>query len=114
MSEPPKRVVPPPAPTISIFREEFAAVTPPLPLWPFRRKRAAVAAAGPLEHVVVVQQDETGAFIAEVPSLPGCHSWGETKEDALMSVKEAIRLYLEANGSPASRVVSVEKVFVEG
>lgn len=65
-----------------------------------------------MEYDVIIERDETGAFIADVPVLPGCHSWGETKEEALANVKEAIELYLEVKGGPASRIVSIEKVSV--
>jgi predicted RNase H-like HicB family nuclease len=65
-----------------------------------------------MEYDVVIEQDETGAFIADVPILPGCHSWGETKEEALANVKEAIELYLEVNDAPTSHVVAIEKVSV--
>jgi predicted RNase H-like HicB family nuclease len=45
---------------------------------------------------VIVYQDEDGVWIADVPSLPGCHSDGETREQAIENVKEAIALYLES------------------
>lgn len=65
-----------------------------------------------MDYDVVIEQDETGAFIADVPILPGCHSWGDTQAEALASVREAIELYLEVNGSPASHVVAIAKVSV--
>lgn len=61
---------------------------------------------------MVIEQDETGAFIADVPLLPGCHSFGDSKQEALDNVKEAIELYLEVKGMPASHVVAIEKVSV--
>ncbi len=45
---------------------------------------------------VLVEQDEDGIFVAEVPSLPGCLSDGRTREEALRNVQEAIALYLES------------------
>ncbi len=36
-----------------------------------------------------------GGYTVYVPSLPGCISEGETKEDAIKNIKEAIELYLE-------------------
>ncbi|MEW6566553.1 MAG: type II toxin-antitoxin system HicB family antitoxin [Chloroflexota bacterium] len=36
-----------------------------------------------------------GGFTAYVPSLPGCISEGDTQEEALANIQEAIRLYLE-------------------
>jgi predicted RNase H-like HicB family nuclease len=65
-----------------------------------------------MEYDVVLEQDETGAFIAEVPVLPGCHTWGETREQALANIKEAIALYLEVQDAPASQFIGVEKVSV--
>jgi predicted RNase H-like HicB family nuclease len=45
---------------------------------------------------VVLEPQEEGGFTASVPSLPGCISQGETREEALENIKEAIALYLEA------------------
>ena len=44
---------------------------------------------------VVLEPSEEGGFTVHVPSLPGCISEGESKEDALKNIKEAIELYLE-------------------
>ena len=49
-----------------------------------------------MEYSVVVHEAEEGGYWVEVPALPGCYSQGETLEDALENVKEAIDLYLEA------------------
>lgn len=61
----------------------------------------------------VIEKDETGAFIADVPVLSGCHTFGSTKQKALANIREAIELYLEARGAPKSQFVSIEKVNVE-
>ena len=39
--------------------------------------------------------EEKGGFSVFVPSLPGCMSQGETREEALDNIREAIDLYLE-------------------
>jgi predicted RNase H-like HicB family nuclease len=65
-----------------------------------------------MDFDVVIERDETGAYIADVPVLPGCHSFGATKEEALENVKEAIALYLDVEGHPTSRIVAIEKVSV--
>jgi predicted RNase H-like HicB family nuclease len=44
---------------------------------------------------VVLEPSEEGGFTVSVPSLPGCISEGETREEALRNVSEAIDLYLE-------------------
>ena len=44
---------------------------------------------------VVLEASEEGGYTIYVPSLPGCISEGETKEEALTNIREAIELYLE-------------------
>ncbi len=44
---------------------------------------------------VVLESSDEGGYTVYVPSLPGCISEGETVEDALTNVREAIELYLE-------------------
>ena len=43
----------------------------------------------------MLEKQEEGGYTVYVPSLPGCISQGETREDALANIKEAIELYLE-------------------
>lgn len=45
---------------------------------------------------VVLESSEDGGFTVYVPSLPGCISEGETREEALSNIREAIELYLES------------------
>jgi predicted RNase H-like HicB family nuclease len=45
---------------------------------------------------VVVHEAEEGGYWAEVPALPGCVSQGETMDDLLANVREAIEGYLSA------------------
>lgn len=49
-----------------------------------------------MKYRVLIEQDEEGVFIAQVPSLPGCISQGQTRAEATENVKEAISLYLES------------------
>lgn len=44
---------------------------------------------------VVLESSDEGGYTVYVPSLPGCISEGETVEDAVTNVREAIELYLE-------------------
>jgi predicted RNase H-like HicB family nuclease len=44
---------------------------------------------------VVLEPSEEGGFTAYVPSLPGCISEGDTREEALQNIREAVELYLE-------------------
>ncbi len=48
-----------------------------------------------LEYQVVFQEELEGGYSVWVPDLPGCASQGETVEEALANIKEAIQLYLE-------------------
>jgi predicted RNase H-like HicB family nuclease len=45
---------------------------------------------------VVIYPGETGFYVAECPSLPGCISQGKTKEEAIDNIKEAIEGYVLA------------------
>jgi predicted RNase H-like HicB family nuclease len=40
--------------------------------------------------VVTIEKDEDGWYIAECPSIPGCVSQGQTEEEALENIKDAI------------------------
>jgi predicted RNase H-like HicB family nuclease len=67
-----------------------------------------------MKYRVIIEQDEDGVYVAEVPSLPGCISQGETREEALTNIKEAIAAYLEsleAHNEPIPPPISEE--FVE-
>ena len=64
---------------------------------------------------VMIQRDEDGVYVAEVPALPGCVSQGTTRSEALNNVREAIALYLEslkAHGDPIPPPIDEEVVEV--
>jgi len=44
---------------------------------------------------VVLEPSDEGGYTVTVPALPGCISEGDTREDALKNIREAIELYLE-------------------
>ena len=44
---------------------------------------------------VLLEASDEGGYTVYVPALPGCISEGETTEDALTNIREAIELYLE-------------------
>jgi predicted RNase H-like HicB family nuclease len=44
---------------------------------------------------VILEPSDEGGYTAIVPALPGCISEGETQEEALANIQEAIELYLE-------------------
>ncbi|HEY4506190.1 MAG TPA: type II toxin-antitoxin system HicB family antitoxin [Candidatus Paceibacterota bacterium] len=45
---------------------------------------------------VVYEADPDGGFVAFAPNLPGCHSQGDTLEEAEENIKEAIEVYMES------------------
>ncbi len=47
------------------------------------------------QRQVIIEPDETGGYVVSCPSLPGCHSQGETIDEALENIREAIELYIE-------------------
>jgi predicted RNase H-like HicB family nuclease len=48
-----------------------------------------------MRFTVVLEQESDGGFVASVPALPGCHSQGDTRSEALANIREAIDLYIE-------------------
>ena len=48
-----------------------------------------------MKLTVVLEPSEEGGFTAIVPSLPGCFSEGNSRDEALSNIREAIELYLE-------------------
>jgi predicted RNase H-like HicB family nuclease len=52
---------------------------------------------------VILEREEEGGFHAFVPALRGCHTQGDTEEEALVNAQEAITIYIEslkAHGEP--------------
>lgn len=65
---------------------------------------------------VLIEPDEDGVFVAEVPSLPGCVSQGKNRDEALINVREAIELYLESlaeHDEPVPPPITEEIVEIE-
>lgn len=57
-----------------------------------------------MRQVIIIPDEEDGGYIAEVPSLPGYYSQGETVEETLANIREAIALHI------ADRVASGEEI----
>jgi len=45
---------------------------------------------------ILIEQDEDGVFVAECPTLPGCISQGNSREEVLANIQDAIKGYLES------------------
>ena len=48
-----------------------------------------------MELQAVFTKEKEGGYSVSIPSLPGCHSQGETFEEAQKNITEAVELYLE-------------------
>jgi len=59
---------------------------------------------------VILEPSEDGGFTVYVPALPGCISEGNTKEEALANIREAIELYLEPVEDDASFSPNAEEL----
>ena len=56
-----------------------------------------------MKSAITLEQDEDGFIVASCPVLPGCHSQGRTKEEAIANITEAIQGYiasLHKHGEP--------------
>ena len=50
------------------------------------------------EFYVVIEKDEDGFFVGEVPQLRGCYTQGKTLDELMVNIKEVIELCLEEEG----------------
>lgn len=66
------------------------------------------------EFTVVVEQDEEGYFVAEVPGLQGCHTQAKSLDQLMERVKEAISLCIEVQKKqlPKTHLIGVQRVEV--
>lgn len=67
-----------------------------------------------MRFAIVLEKDEAGYIVASCPALPGCHSQGHTKEEAIANITEAIHGYIESlrkHGEPIPKM-DVEEVEV--
>lgn len=65
-----------------------------------------------LAFEVVLHREKDGGYWVEVPRLKGCLSQGDSREDALKNVREAIELYLETLGDYKPREMKKNEVEV--
>ena len=63
---------------------------------------------------VFIEKDEDGIFVGSVPSLRGCHTQGETIEELLQNIREAIELCIEVeNDIPREEFAGVQQIPIE-
>jgi predicted RNase H-like HicB family nuclease len=65
------------------------------------------------EFYVIIERDEDGYYVGEVPQLRACYSQGRTLDELMANMREVIGLCLEEQGEEAlSEVVGIQKVAV--
>jgi predicted RNase H-like HicB family nuclease len=70
-----------------------------------------MANAIPREFYVIIERDEDGYYVGEVPQLQACYSQGETIDELMANIKEVIELCLEAKTEePIPEFVGIQKV----
>ncbi len=60
-----------------------------------------------MKFQVTIDRDEDGVWITECPAIPGCVSQGDTRQEAVANIQEAIRLCLEVRaerGMPSCNI----------
>jgi predicted RNase H-like HicB family nuclease len=63
-----------------------------------------------MQYTVLLHKAEEGGFWAEVPALSGCYSQGETFEEIVANIKEAISLHLESLKEEGTEIPTEEDV----
>lgn len=46
-------------------------------------------------YTVILEQEKDGGYVAFVPALPGCVTQGDTRDEVLRNIREAMELYIE-------------------
>jgi predicted RNase H-like HicB family nuclease len=59
---------------------------------------------------VILEPSDEGGFTAIVPSLPGCISEGDTRDEALINIREAIDLYLDPVDDDMAGILGAEQL----
>lgn len=67
-------------------------------------------------YTVILEREPDGGFVAIVPALPGCVTQGDTRDEAVANVREAIEVYIEdclAAGDPVPTEIGKEYIEVK-
>ena len=57
-----------------------------------------------IEYPIVLEQEEDGRYSVYAPDLPGCTSWGTSREVAIERIREAIELWIESAQADGANV----------
>ena len=66
------------------------------------------------EFTVIIERDEKGYYVSEVPELPGCHTQAKSLDKLMERTREAIQLCLEVTGKdqPSTHLVGIQKIAI--
>jgi predicted RNase H-like HicB family nuclease len=65
------------------------------------------------EFYVIIERDEDGYYVGEVPQLKACYSQGETIDELIVNIKEVIELCLETeNVEIIPEFVGIQKIAI--
>ncbi|MBH8560611.1 type II toxin-antitoxin system HicB family antitoxin [Nostoc sp. CENA67] len=64
------------------------------------------------EFYVIIERDEDGYYVGEVPQLQACYSQGETIDELIANIKEVIELCLEQNQEKIPEFVGIQRVVI--
>lgn len=64
------------------------------------------------EFYVVIEKDEDGIYVGEVPQLKSCYSQGETIDELMQNIREVIEMCLEEMEESATEFIGIQKVVV--
>ena len=69
-----------------------------------------------MRYTVILEKEPDGGYVVSVPALPGCVSEGDSREEAMANIREAIQLYVDdcrAAGDPVPTEAGKEIVEIE-
>ena len=64
------------------------------------------------EFFVIIERDEDGLYIGEVPQLRACYSQGRTIDELMTNMREVITLCLEEEAEAPSQFIGVQRIMV--
>ena len=69
-----------------------------------------------MELTVLIERDEDGYYVAEVPDIKGCYTQGKTLEEVMKNIREVIELCLKADKEqlPHKEFIGVQRIEVPG
>jgi predicted RNase H-like HicB family nuclease len=63
---------------------------------------------------VIIERDEEGVYVGSVPQLPGCHTQGQSLDELMQRIREAVELCLEVEGMPSQSLefIGIQRITI--